>query len=54
MADDHHDVEHAEGYPPGATRTTAPQQEYTGAQIGKGFVVLLVGLAVVFGVPILL
>jgi len=54
MADDHHEVDHAEGYPKGETRTTAPQQDYTGAQIGKGFVVMLVGLAVVLGVPVLL
>jgi len=53
MADEH-EVEHAEGYPPGETRTTAPQQEYTGRDVAVGFVVLAVGLAVVAGLPVLL
>jgi hypothetical protein len=57
MADDHddhgHEVEHAEGYPPGETRVTAPQQDYTSGQVGAGALVALVGLAVVFGVPLL-
>lgn len=56
MADDHghHEVEHAEGYPPGETRTTAPQQDYELGQAGVGVVILLVGLAVVVGLPVLL
>ncbi|KTG09973.1 hypothetical protein AUR64_10185 [Haloprofundus marisrubri] len=35
-------------------RTTAPQSAYTTSQVGTGFVVLLVGLLVVFGIPLLL
>lgn len=35
-------------------RVTAPQQEYSMRQVGLGFVVLLVGLVVAFGVPLLL
>ena len=35
-------------------RSTAPQSEFTFAQVGAGFVVLLVGLAVTFGLPLLL
>lgn len=53
MADDH-EVEHAEGYPPGETRTTAPQQAYTSADVGTGIVVLAVGLAIVVGLPLVL
>ena len=45
----HGDVETAED-----ERTTAPMQSFTGGQVGTGFVVLLVGLVVVFGVPLLL
>ncbi|MFC4245712.1 hypothetical protein ACFOZ7_01625 [Natribaculum luteum] len=52
MADDHdsaadvgHDVD--EG------RTTAPMSEYTSRDVGVGFVVLLVGLAVAFALPLL-
>jgi hypothetical protein len=48
MADDHgHDDE-------AAGRTTAPQSEYTAQQVGTGFAVALVGLVVVFGVPLAL
>lgn len=35
-------------------RTTAPQSPYTMRQVGIGFVVLLVGLLVAFGIPLLL
>ncbi|WP_224269608.1 DUF7550 family protein [Haloprofundus salinisoli] len=35
-------------------RTTAPQSAYTSSHVGTGLVVLLVGLLVVFGVPLLL
>lgn len=33
-------------------RSTAPQSSYTRGQLLIGFVVLLLGLAVVFGVPL--
>lgn len=39
---------------PLSERTTAPQSPYTMGQVGVGFVVLLVGLLVVFGIPLLL
>jgi len=35
-------------------RSTAPQSEYTGGQIAAGLVVMLVGVAVVFGLPFVL
>ncbi|MFC6988375.1 hypothetical protein ACFQJD_06040 [Haloplanus sp. GCM10025708] len=44
---DDHDHETEDG------RVTSPMQEFTMGQVGTGFVVLLVGLAVVFGVPLL-
>jgi hypothetical protein len=48
MADDHdHDEEPA-------GRTTAPQSAYTAREVGIGFAVALVGLLVVFAVPIAL
>jgi hypothetical protein len=40
------------GEPP--LRSTAPQSDYTNGQVALGFVVLLVGVAVTFGVPLLL
>lgn len=48
MADDHGHDEEEEG------RTTAPQSEYTTSQVGLGFAVALVGLVVVFGLPLAL
>ncbi len=38
---------------PLAERTTAPQSPYSMRQAGIGFVVLLVGLLVTFGIPTL-
>jgi hypothetical protein len=35
-------------------RSTAPQSDFTMGQVGFGFVVLVVGLALAYGVPILL
>jgi len=35
-------------------RNTAPQSEYTMGQVGFGIVVLAIGLAVTFALPILL
>jgi hypothetical protein len=48
MADDHGHDDDPDG------RTTAPQSDYTGRQVGIGFAVALVGLALVFGVPLAL
>jgi heme-binding NEAT domain protein len=39
---------------PLAERTTAPQSPYTMGQVGIGFAVLLVGLLIAFGIPLLL
>jgi hypothetical protein len=35
-------------------RVTSPMQSFTADQVGVGLVVLVVGLAVTFGVPLLL
>ncbi|WP_227355098.1 DUF7550 family protein [Haladaptatus salinisoli] len=35
-------------------RVTAPQQDFTMSQVTTGFVILVVGLAITFGVPLLL
>ncbi|GGL57045.1 DUF7550 family protein [Halocalculus aciditolerans] len=35
-------------------RTTAPQQAYTSRQVGLGLLVLVVGVAVAYGLPFLL
>lgn len=35
-------------------RRTAPQSEFTQKQVAIGFIVLLVGFALTFGVPLLL
>jgi hypothetical protein len=45
---DHHPHSDGEG------RVTSPMQEFTTGQAGVGVVVLLVGLAVTFGLPLLL
>jgi hypothetical protein len=45
---EHHQSEYA------TERITAPQSEYTNRDVAVGFVVALVGMAVVFGVPLLL
>jgi hypothetical protein len=45
---DHHPHGNAEG------RVTSPMQEFTTGQVGVGFAVLLVGLVVTFGLPLLL
>jgi hypothetical protein len=64
MSDDHDDeADGAEGYDPSSPtpparapphRSTAPQSEFTAGQVGFGFIVLAIGLAVTFGVPLLL
>ncbi|MFC7045712.1 hypothetical protein ACFQH6_10105 [Halobacteriaceae archaeon GCM10025711] len=38
----------------GEWRTTSPMQEFTMGQVVTGFVVLVVGAVVTFGVPLLL
>ena len=56
MADDHDDHDDHEHHPHGPDdgRTTAPQSEYTMRDIALGAAVAAVGLAVTFGVPLLL
>jgi len=62
MADDHHEDERPDYDPESPTpperepplRTTAPQGEYVLSQVGFGLAVMLVGFAVVFGLPVLL
>ncbi|PSQ58648.1 MAG: hypothetical protein BRD23_06200 [Halobacteriales archaeon SW_9_67_25] len=62
MADDHHGEERPDYDPesPGPPerepplRSTAPQNDYTMGQVIFGYSVLLVGLAVTFGLPFLL
>lgn len=53
MSDDHADHEH-HSHESSEERTTAPQSDYTSRDVAIGFVVTLVGMAVVFGVPLLL
>lgn len=51
MADEHVDSTPEAGI---WARTTAPQSEFTTRDVGVGFAVLLAGLVVVFGLPLLL
>jgi hypothetical protein len=44
--DDHHDGADEDG------RVTSPMQEFGMSQVTTGLVVLVVGLAVIFGVPL--
>ena len=56
-SDDRPDYNPAEPTPPAREpplRSTAPQGPFTLGQVGAGFVVLVIGLLVVFGVPLLL
>lgn len=53
MSDDHADHEH-HPHESSGERTTAPQSDYTARDVAIGTVVALVGLAVVFGVPLFL
>jgi len=57
------ETEATEEYDPGAPtpparapprRSTAPQSEFTGRQVATGLVVLVAGLALSFGLPLLL
>jgi len=67
MVDDHEDAAHGHedrpdydpankdlpaGKPP--LRSTAPQSEYTTRDVGVGFAVMLVGVAVAFALPLVL
>ncbi|WP_411962956.1 hypothetical protein [Haloferax sp. YSMS24] len=56
MSDDHHagdhDHDHHEGEQEG--RVTSPMQEFTMGQVTTGILVFVVGLAVTFGLPLLL
>jgi hypothetical protein len=62
MADDHHDEDRPDYDPESPNppdrepplRSTAPQSDYTMGQVGFGIAVLLVGLVIVFGLPIAL
>ena len=62
MADGHHDEERPDYDPESPSpperepplRSTAPQSDYTMGQAISGYAVLLVGLALTFGLPFLL
>lgn len=49
-----HDAEHDHESAYATDRETAPQSAYTNRDVAVGFAVALVGMAVVFGVPLLL
>jgi hypothetical protein len=51
--DDHGD-DHAGHGDADEGRVTSPMQEFGSGQVTTGFVVLVVGLVVVFGIPLLL
>ncbi|OVE86307.1 DUF7550 family protein [Natronolimnobius baerhuensis] len=57
MADDTPAADHDSGADVGhdleADRTTAPMSDYSSRAVAIGFVVMLIGIAVVFGVPLL-
>lgn len=52
---EHHDVEDPDVQPavPSGERVTAPQSEYTLGQVATGFGVLVVGLALTFGLALI-
>ncbi|WP_311171293.1 DUF7550 family protein [Halobellus ordinarius] len=53
MTDDHgHDDSHHDS-DAGEERVTSPMQSFGTSQVTTGLVILLVGLVVVFGVPLL-
>jgi len=52
--DEHHDETHGDAPAGEDHRITSPMQSFTTSQVGTGLVVLVVGLVVVFGVPLLL
>ncbi|WP_254840282.1 DUF7550 family protein [Natronomonas marina] len=53
MTEDHDDHDH-HPHDSAGERTTAPQSDYTARDVAFGAVVAAVGLAVTFGVPLLL
>ena len=60
MSDDDYHGEHEDDHADGdfdaeyaTERTTAPQGPYSTRDVGVGFAVLLVGVVLVFGVPLL-
>lgn len=53
MSEDHDDHGDHEGEY-ATERETAPQSEYTSREVAVGFAVALIGMAVVFAVPLLL
>jgi ABC-type nickel/cobalt efflux system permease component RcnA len=53
-ADHGHGDDHADHEGAGEGRITSPMQEFGSSQVTTGFVVLVVGLVVVFGIPLLL
>ncbi|PSQ63383.1 MAG: hypothetical protein BRD21_02795 [Halobacteriales archaeon SW_8_66_22] len=59
MADDHEDdrpeYDPSEPAPPTEApplRSTAPQSEFTTGHVAVGFLIMLVGLAITFGLPL--
>ncbi|GAB6860086.1 hypothetical protein ACFR97_02430 [Haloplanus litoreus] len=51
--DDHSDHDH-HSHSDDEGRITSPMQDFSTGQAGVGFVVLLIGLAVTFGLPLVL
>lgn len=53
--DDHHsgDHDHGDHESGGDERVTSPMQSFSTSQVGLGLAVLVVGLVVVFGLPLL-
>jgi len=43
----------AVGHDLDAERTTAPMSDYSSSAVGIGFVVMLIGVAIAFGIPLL-
>ncbi|MFC7177512.1 DUF7550 family protein [Halosegnis marinus] len=54
MSDDAHDDGGGHESEYATERTTAPQSDYTNREVAIGFAVALLGMAVVFAVPVLL
>lgn len=53
-AADQHADDHAHADPDGPIRETAPMQEFGTREIGLGIVILVIGLVVTFGLPLVL
>ncbi|MEF8841240.1 MAG: hypothetical protein V5A62_06385 [Haloarculaceae archaeon] len=51
---DHADDGHEDHHDPESGRSTAPQSDYTNREVGIGLAIALVGIFLVFAVPILL